>query len=458
MQNTGASAVDELYVLSDAGSVMAGPLSLKAGESQTWRSTASVSAAQLAEGKLRYRVRYVLGRGQPGERAADKEVSITLRKLSAKPELEFTRELSANYIEYGDELTVTYRLKNAGNVKLTDILVSDSLFGGTVEHVESLGVGKKRTITRKVVVKKRLVSKAAATCSYEGGDDELRVSRGASTIYLADVKLDLMLDADKVTVASGDLVTLRLKLINNGNVPFSKLHVEDAVFGDLGWLAGALKPGESYTVTKAVEMKSTATFQFAVSGECATGAQLQAKSNELTVFAQPVASEIKLRIQAQADKTVLDAPGDVTFSLTVFNGGGIELRNVQLLEQTRGEIRSLLFVPDGTMPPLTQTYAVSESCTFRFIARTQDAAGEDITAISDPISVEVRSPEATPAVPAVAEQALPTPAPLLTRGRLVPALALASGLTVALTALLIVSYVRAFREKRGKRRDARKHR
>ncbi|NLG24474.1 MAG: hypothetical protein GX558_03905 [Clostridiales bacterium] len=450
LQNKGGSAADALYLLSPSGATLAGPLSLAPGATDTWRGSVAVSQSELDAGQVRLKLRYMLAAGEPGEHSIERDVSMAVRRLAARPALEFTRELSSSYVEYGQQLTVTYRLKNAGNVRLTGVVVTDELFGGVVERVGALDVGKKRTITRRITVKRRLVSKAVATCGYVGGDGTLRVSRGSATVHLADVQLDLQLDADKSTVASGELVTLRLKLVNNGNVPFSQLHVEDAVFGDLGWLDGRLEPGESYTVTKAVQLKSTTTFQFSVSCACATGAQVNLQSNERTVFVQPAASDVRLRIEAEADRTRLDAPGEVTFTLHVYNDGGIELRNVQLLEMRRGTIRSLLFLPAGETPPLEQTYAVDESATFQFIARTADAAGEDISAISQPIEIEVRSPEVVPTLPPVP----PAPAgpAALSRGRVVAALALATGLMVALTALLLVGMARDFRARRARRR------
>lgn len=318
----------------------------------------------------------------------------------SKP-LKFSRELSDTYIGYGEYVTITYTVRNEGTTPLKNVVVADVLVG-EVGSLDLLAAGEKRTFSARVAITEESVSSPYATYELNGAMD--MVTREAETVHLADVQFTTLLEADKTNVAPGEVVTLRITLSNTGNIPLSRLRLKDSVLGDLGILLSELKAGQEYTVTKTVQIKSTTTFHFEVTGYNAGGTEEKFYSNELTVFATPVASDVRLSLTATPESDHLDAPGEVNFSLLLDNDGTLELRNVRLYEQTIGDIRTLLFVPVGEME-LTHTCQVEKSGTYVFAAEISDSVGDMLTVTSNPVEITVEGISETPEETAVPKDA-----------------------------------------------------
>lgn len=308
------------------------------------------------------------------------------------PDMRFTREFSTRYAEYGDRVTLNYTVCNDGILPLESIRVEDRLVG-EVGRIDRLEGGERKTLSVRVKVTESCVSEPVV--HYECGGQTYTEERGAESISLAQVSLHAELAADKTNVAPGEMVTLRLRLVNQSNVNLYSLCGDEPILGEMGNLVGKLAPGEEYTVTRTVQMKSSGTFQFSVTGSSDTGGAVSVQSNEMSVLVTPVAAEIQLTLHAEADKTELNGPGEVTFSLQVSNDCSLELRDVVLSEETKGEIRRLAFVPTGEMPAITQTYDVQESRTYLFRAQVIDSVGDELTVYSNPVGITVLDKEET---------------------------------------------------------------
>ncbi len=322
----------------------------------------------------------------------------------AAPEIRFTRDFSGSYAEYGDKITISYTVRNDGTVPVENITVTDGLVG-EVGRIERLEPGDKKTMSVRVRITESCTS--SPRISYECGGMSYTDERSPQRIYLADVRVRVELSADKTNVAPGDMVTLRLNVVNEGNVSLYGLRASEPVLGDLGSLVSALPPGDECVITRTVQMKSANTFQFSISGTSDTGGAISVQSNEMSVLVTPVAAQILLSLRAEADQTELSGPGEVSFSLYVSNDCSLELRNVSLSEETRGEIRELVFVPTGEMPAITQTYPVQESGVFRFQAQVTDSVGDRLTVYSEPIEITVAEKAAEPTAEPTAEPAGP---------------------------------------------------
>jgi len=322
----------------------------------------------------------------------------------AVPEIRFTRDFSGSYAEYGDKITISYTVRNDGTVPVENIAVTDGLVG-EVGRVERLEPGDKKTMSVRVRITESCTS--SPRISYECGGMSYTNECSPQRIYLADVRVRVELSADKTNVAPGDMVTLRLNVVNEGNVSLYGLRASEPVLGDLGSLVSALPPGDECVITRTVQMKSANTFQFSISGTSDTGGAISVQSNEMSVLVTPVAAQILLSLQAEADQTELSGPGEVSFSLYVSNDCSLELRNVLLSEETRGEIRELVFVPTGEMPAITQNYSVEESGVFRFQAQVTDSVGDRLTVYSEPIEITVAEKAAEPTAEPTAEPAGP---------------------------------------------------
>ena len=327
-----------------------------------------------------------------------------------EPQIRFTRDFSAGYAEYGDKITISYTVRNEGEVPVENIVVTDRLVG-EVGRIDRLEPGEKKTMSAGVRITQTCTSSPGIT--YECGGRSYSDERSSQQIYLAEVKVRVELSADKTNVAPGEMVTLRLNVANEGNVSLYGLRAAEPVLGDLGSIVSAMQPGEECVITRTVQMKSTNTFQFSVTGSSDTGGAISAQSNEMSVLVTPVAAQIQLSLRAEADRTELTGPGEVSFSLYVSNDCSLELRNVELAEETRGKIRDLVFVPTGEMPVITEVYEIAESGTYRFQARVTDSVGDRLTVYSEPIEITVSAAEEPAAQPTAGADASSTQEPAI---------------------------------------------
>lgn len=302
------------------------------------------------------------------------------------PQVRFSRDFSTRYAEYGDQVTLSYTVRNEGVLPIEQVVISDSLVGevGVVERLES---GEKKTISARVRITESCTS--TPRISYECAGQGYSEERGAERIHLAQVRLKVELSADKTNVAPGEMVTLRLNVVNEGNVNLYGLRASEPVLGDTGSVVSVLPPGDECVLTRTVQMKSTNTFQFSLAGSSDTGGAISVQSNEMSILVTPVAAEILLSLRAEADRTELSGPGEVSFSLYVSNDCSLELRNVTLSEESLGEIRNLVFVPPGEMPVITDVRQIDQSGTYRFQAQVIDSVGDRLTVYSDPIEIIV---------------------------------------------------------------------
>ncbi len=382
--NSATDPITNIRVLREDGELAAeiGALSGSGQSSRVFNETVTPTYRQLRAGGVEYTVSYTLGEGGDIPVESEQTVLVPLTRLKAEPKLEFTRSPSANYAQPGEEITITYRLRNTGNVALTDLVLRDSLFD-EISRVDQLAPGKRVNFTRKLKVEETCESKPQVSYSYANAEARQSVKPDPVMIYLADERLDMKLTCDKSAVAPGELVTLSLELTNRGNVAYDKLEIRDQALGYLSNVPGEFKPGNVYVLTKRVSIKTTTTFLLSLSGKSVNGSETSARSNMLTVAVSPAVNDINLSITAEPDAVVLDAPGPVNFKITIHNGGEMDIRNVKLSERTLGEIRMLAVAAPGDTV-VEQQYIVEQPHSFVFIADLSDAQGGRLSVLTKP--------------------------------------------------------------------------
>lgn len=374
-----------------------GTLSGSGQSSYVFDETLTPTYKQLKAGGVSYLVRYTLGKGEPGEDKRELSVLAPITRLKVEPGLDFTRSLSANYAQPGDEVCITYRLRNTGNVALTDLVIKDALCG-EVARLDLLGPGKRDTFTKNVTIQKTSESKPTVSYTYANAGGRRSEKLDALTIYQADELLEARLDVDKSAVSPGEVVTLQLKLTNRGNVTYDKLEISDQVLGPLDTVPLELKSGDDYVYTKRVNLKTTTTFLFSINGKSAGGSPVSSSSNMLTVVVTPVVDSIKLSVEATPDNSTLSGPGLVNFHIRIHNAGEMDIRNVVLSERTGGEIKNLAVIPPGDTS-VEQQYYVSEDTDFVFMVKLSDAEGGELTVMSrPPITVKIQPDGAAAAI------------------------------------------------------------
>ena len=150
--NDGDDVIGDV-TLSDAdGDVLWGPYDLDLSGRYTWRGSLDITDEMLDAGKATCYVSYVLAKGDTRyEKRVTREYSAAIMRGTAQPLIEFSRSQSMTYAQPGQSITLTYTVKNAGNVPLIDVNVTDELVG-EVGTLSELAIDEKKTFTRRVTV------------------------------------------------------------------------------------------------------------------------------------------------------------------------------------------------------------------------------------------------------------------------------------------------------------------
>lgn len=454
LTNMGDARITDLRLLRPNGEVVADIGTLEPGVSQAFEENVTLSLDQFRAGGVTYLVRCTLNPGTPDEIGGRMTVTAPLERIPAQPAVEFSRSVSSEYVQAGEQVALTYRVVNIGNVPLTDLVVSDPLIGD-VGTLAELAPGLKHTFTTRVAVSADADSLPSLTCYSKADPEEPIVKElGSTSIQVTDQRMEAVLSADSAAVRSGESVTLKLSLYNASDFACEKLRVYDQTGAELDSPPFSLKPGEHYELTQPVAMRKTTTFLLTVSGRTEGGSAISARSNALTVAVQASENRARISLTAQVNPNTPVSAGRVRFTLHLNNTGEEALRNVKLSEQSRGAIRTLWVVPPGETL-IEQDYLISEK-PFVFLAEMVDDKGGRLTVLSSPVSVEA-------AAQPVNANPTPTPLPALEgtsyrmAGRLSTFLMMMIGVVTMLGVLVAIIVVGSVRRRRKIEKQRRIH-
>lgn len=419
--NDGDDVIGDVTLMDADGTILWGPRDLDLSGKYTWRGNIGITSDMLDKGEAVCKVSYVLAKGDKRyEQHITKEYSAAITRDSARPMIEFSRSQSMTYAQPGQSITLTYTVKNTGNVPLISVDVSDELIG-EVGTLSELAIDEKKTFTKRVTVgESALSSKPRVTYSYSGSQDIVEKELAASSIKIAQPSLEVVLEADATLVNPGDTVMLRCKLINNGNVGYRKVQLSDQVLGDLGFIDD-LRAGKDTVYAKAVRISSKTTFKFTITANDTTGSDVTAVSNSLTIDVVNQADEGSLTLSAQPDRTTVAEGEAVNFTLVLCNSGASDIYGIELSERTRGFIAHINQLRAGETMPITASYTVTGYEMFTFSASMTQHDGAKREALAGPITIQLG--EATPTE-------APTPAPTA-----IPAATIAPGVMRAYNAV-----------------------
>ena len=252
--NTGNVPLTDVYVVDDVIGVVAGPISLDAGESQKFTKTGTAVAGQysnMATANGTYDGTKVEDT-DPSHYIVNPDPSIDIEKATNDVDAD---ELTGPVLSKGDMVTWTYVVKNTGNVPLTDVYVVDDVIGVVAGPI-SLDAGKSQTFTKTGTAELGQYSNmATANGTYDG--TKVEDTDPSHYVVQPDPSIDIEkatngYDADEPTgpiLNVGDEVTWSYVVTNTGNVPLTSVYVVDDV---IGVVAGPINLGlgESQTSTK----------------------------------------------------------------------------------------------------------------------------------------------------------------------------------------------------------------
>ena len=149
IENVSDADAQNVY-LSSADGLLSEPVGqLAAGEQQTFNRQHTVTLEELEDG----RVSYIVSHDDPSDPngKVNYTVHAEIRRSDVQPQVEFTRRFSSLSASANGALTITYHIRNTGNVTLTSLRVQDDL-GDYTGGIDRLEPGESRSMISRTVI------------------------------------------------------------------------------------------------------------------------------------------------------------------------------------------------------------------------------------------------------------------------------------------------------------------
>ena len=452
--NQSGTDIRNIY-LTSADGLLSEPIGqLAAGESHTLTRPHAVTQEELDEGCVRYIVSH--DAPIPGGEKITHTVSAVIHKGDARPDVDFTRQLSSRYLSPGGQLIVTYRVTNNGNVPVTAVKVQDSL-GDFTGKLERLEVGGSRTFISRITVNAPVESHAILEYSIS---PEETVTRELSpvSVQLSDGELnaDFSVGRSVFDPYRADAV---LVLTNAGNDDYEDITVLDDVYG--GVIADSVslpQNGEPAEIAFTYPVRGGGEYRWRVTGASQSGESLNFTTETLTLEDEPLSNTVDIQLNAYAETPSISRAGNVSFVLELANHGTVAARDLAVYELERGNVRRLAVLPTGDPVRFSISYEVKSDSRFIFCVNYEDAEGHARTISAEPVEVSISPSGVDPDPHSDRETAMRGGSVKLgSSSTFTVLLVVASAALVFMFTILLVTSLRARQDKRrrAQRRKAR---
>lgn len=389
LTNSSQYDAENVYISSSDG-LSTEPLGqIDAGDSRVFSRVHEVTEEELESGRISYTFSHD---GVAGSRdTVNYTVDCPIQRAIAQPGVEFTRQFTGTYARPGDVVTITYRVRNTGNVPIADLRVDDAP-GEYSGRADVLEVGASRLFFSKVTIEEVTVSAPRLRYTVPAEDGrEYEVRLDEARILLADEQLTATLTLDRETARVGETVTATLTVMSLGNVDFYDVSIFDESYG--GLIADALTMhagSQTLTFTCEYPVRGDAVYQMRVRALSPSGATVEALTEPVSLRALPAASDADLALYAEVVYPQIASASDAPVDIYIVNSGASDARAAVLSETITGETLHEFALVAGDYTTYRRVYVpVSQDIDLAFSLTYTDAAGETHTVQSDPARVEI---------------------------------------------------------------------
>ena len=385
VQNVTISTEDLLAA--DQDTQFAEPIGrIRVGESQTVVRSHTVTQEELDAGSIDYYITYDSMR--PGSVTLGYTKPVAIVKADARPSVDFTRQLSSDYVAAGGTLTITYRLRNTGNVPMANLRLSDPL-GNFAAKFESLAVGESRTFISRVTVSEEAVSQPVLEYAAASGPSG-EITLDPAQIHLATGELKAGFTVSR-SLFNENTADATLTLTNAGNAPCTGLTVLDDVYG--GVIADAVTVpagGSGVKVSFTYPMRGEhSEYRWRITGTSGAGDAIDLTTDTVSLTQLAQSRSIAIDLDAAVRTPQINRAGTVSFDIAVANRGTVMAQDALLYEVNRGEIRRLAVLPTGEATNVRVSYPVKGDSQFIFCLNYTDAEGRKRTVSAAPVDVTI---------------------------------------------------------------------
>ncbi|MCO5208951.1 MAG: hypothetical protein M9936_04595 [Caldilinea sp.] len=380
VRNTGNVSLRGVSAASDRlGAITLASGNLAPGQATTGTATRTIVEGDLpgpftsiatATGTPRY------GNG-PAVTATDSD-SVT---LTSSPALQITATANPTTIAVGQAVGYSYRVRNTGDVTLSNLVVSDNRTGVIVSPVTTLAPGASVDLASSYVVQESnlpgpLVNGVSASAR-TALNQPVSAAGSTSVVLTTGPAIQIVVTASPSPANIGQVVTFNYLVRNVGNVTLDGILASDTRLGNVPLGATSLAPGAATTGTRTrtvteSDLPGPLTHVANASGTPSFGAVATASTSvEVAVAGQPA-----IQLAVQADSSNANVGDTVSFTYIAQNVGDVTLTGVSITDARLGEIQlDRMVLQPGQNASGSASYVVRESDLDGPLAVTATAAG-----------------------------------------------------------------------------------
>jgi uncharacterized repeat protein (TIGR01451 family) len=357
--NTGNVTLSNVEVSDPLFGLNFGPVTLAPNTTETFTYTYTVTQAAIDSGSVvnLATVNALDTNGNPVN-DDDGETIVAIQN----PSLAFSKTADVmSYDQAGDQITFNFEVTNTGNVTLTDVLVSDPLFGlqfGPVTLLpdQNIVFQYNHQVTQQNVDQGSIYNTASATAKDPNNlilseTDEVTIQ----AIQNPSVSLTKSANPSNIRLA-GDEITYALTALNTGNVTLTNILISDPLlsvtFGPVSLLPGQQQTFLATYTASQFQIDFGRIENIASITASAPGGVILNRTATATVTALPDPSLVIQKEGRFNDENGngFAEPGEtITFDFVVTNTGNVTLSNVRIQDITVGVLN--LLVQPSVLPP-----------------------------------------------------------------------------------------------------------
>lgn len=342
-------------------------------------------------------------------------VGATTAFAATAPTLE--AKLSSNEAAQGGTVHVDFKVTNNDAAEIKNCVITVSCTGGAATmggvNIASIAAGSFNGASRDITVgfnsgQTQIGLTFTLNWQDSTGTAQTAISLPATAINLKVAPLVKITGSDSIVgekeVNAGDKVKFKFVFKNEGNVDITNAALKAPPLngGSVIGSAFTLAPGASKTmewsekINKSVTVKPVLTYT-------ASGTNASLALDSLKVTVKEVAVNSGMSLQLTSDKTVAAAGDQVTITATITNTGTDTLTDIKLLDGNGNPVitqHTSLDAGQSTTATIPET--LQATANYLFSATANNSKGTQVTASSNPLTIEVGGPSPSPSASASA--------------------------------------------------------
>ena len=288
----------------------------------------------------------------------------------------------------GDTIEYSIKVKNDGNLTVSNIEVTDDLtgevlnFGTLAGHTESEPQTVSYTVTEKDILSGKIINNATVTKAEDPDGNTPETTPGKAEVKTEPARPVLIVNKTVVGKTSGyelgEKATYNISVTNAGNVTVKNVWVTDDLTGQELFF-GTIAPGETVPAPeKPTQITYTITEQDILNGKVVNvatvtkaepaGGTLETAPGTATITTVAPAPSMKInkRTTSTAPKGGYKVGDTITYAISVTNTGNVTLTDVKVSDPLTGNVGSKVLdfgtiAPKATSDEITVSYVVTEA-------------------------------------------------------------------------------------------------